>query len=132
MKLRLLFSLLWVSLTCSLTAQTTILDFEDAATSTVFQYFGSSLEPGTTSVIPNPDASGINTSANVSDFMKPADAQTWAGGFSNPQPSVAVDVTAGNMICMKVWFANPGNVALKLEQGGEVIKRNPEIRSVCS
>ena len=100
----------------SLFAQTTILDFESAAKSTTFQYFGSTLEPTLTSVIDNPDKTGINTSAKVSDFKKPAASQPWAGGFSNPVPTTQIDLTTGGKITVKVWADHVGNLALKFEE----------------
>lgn len=96
-------------------AQTTILDFETAETSTTFQYFGSSLDGSLAEIIDNPDASGINTSSKVMQFVKPTGAQVWAGGFSNPDPSTNIDFTSNDKICIKVWLPRPGNVALKLE-----------------
>ena len=99
----------------NLNGQVTILDFETPGTSTTFQYFGSSLEGSLTQVIPNPNASGVNTSANVTKFIKPAGSQVWAGAFSNPVPSVAIDLTNGGPICVKVHMDHIGNLALKLE-----------------
>lgn len=97
-------------------AQTVVLDFEGAATSTTFQYFGSSLDPTLNNIVANPNASGINTSAMVAEFVKPADAQVWAGAFSNPNPATPVDLTvAGTQICVKVHMDHIGNLALKLE-----------------
>jgi uncharacterized protein (DUF2147 family) len=98
-------------------AQITILDFESAPKSTTFQYFGSSLEPQLTGIINNPDKTGINTSAKVGEFKKPAASMTWAGAFSSPNPATQVDLTAGGMICIKVWADHTGNLALKLEGG---------------
>jgi len=100
----------------TLNAQTVILDFETPETSTNFQYFGSSLGDSLTSVIPNPDASGINTSAMVAEFIKPAEGFDWAGGFTNPNPTTAIDFTTDNQICLKVWTAQPTNLLLKLEE----------------
>jgi len=51
-----------------------------------FQYFGSSIDGQLTQVIANPNPSGLNTSAKVLEFKKPAGAQVWGGGFSNPNP----------------------------------------------
>lgn len=100
---------------CVFSQTETLLDFESPETSTFFQYFGSDLEGTTNNIIENPDASGINTSATVADFVHPNNGETWAGAFSNP----AVQTNTNNAIelCMKVWFNEPGNVALKLEQG---------------
>jgi len=97
------------------TAQTTILDFEDPTTSTTYQYFGSTLEPGLNNILANPDPTGINTSAMVADHIKPAGAQVWAGAFANPALQTAADFTTDNQICIKVWFNEPGNVGVKLE-----------------
>lgn len=97
-------------------AQTTILDFESDNTSTVFQYFGN-FEPGIfTNVIPNPDMSGINTSATVSDFVKIANSEPWAGAYADPV-TMPINVAAGNEVCIKVWSPKTGNLALKLEGG---------------
>jgi hypothetical protein len=98
-----------------LSAQTVILDFESTETSTTFQYFGSSLDGSLTSVIANPNPSGINTSDNVTEYIKPAGAEVWAGAFSNPGPTTPVDVTTATQVCIKVHFDHLGNVALKLE-----------------
>jgi hypothetical protein len=95
--------------------ETTILDFEDAPTSTVFQYFGSTLDGTFTSVIANPNASGINTSANVTEYIKPAGAEVWAGCYSNPDPTTLMDFTTAGQICVKVHMDHIGNLALKME-----------------
>ncbi len=96
-------------------AATTILDFETPATYTTFQYFGSSLDGTLTQVVPNPDASGENTSSMVTQFVKPAVAEVWAGAFSNPNPSTPVDLTSHNKVAIKVWMDHIGNLTLKLE-----------------
>ncbi|MDP5171325.1 MAG: T9SS type A sorting domain-containing protein [Bacteroidia bacterium] len=116
MRLRLLLSMLLITGAMGLSyAQTTILDFETAATSTDFFYFGSSIDGTTVSAIANPDKSGINTSDSVMAHLKPSGSQTWAGAFTDPNPATAVDVTNGNMVCMKVWMPVAGNVMLKFE-----------------
>lgn len=98
---------------------TTILDFEAPGTSTVFQYFGSALDGTFTTVVANPDASGINTSSMVTEFIKPAVAEVWAGAFSNPNPTIPVTLETGSQVCIKVWMDHIGNLALKLENGTE-------------
>jgi hypothetical protein len=102
---------------CSLTyAQTTILNFEAASVSTDFEYFGmGTLNGTTTSAVPNPDATGINTSSTVLEWTKEDIAYVWGGGFSNPVPTTAVDLTSDNQVCIKVWMDHIGNVGLKLE-----------------
>jgi Secretion system C-terminal sorting domain len=101
-----------------LTAQTTILNFEAPATSTVFSYFGGSNAGGTTTVVANPSATGINTSANVMQMVKPANSEVWAGADSNPNPTTAVNVVNGGLIKVKVRAAQTGTFSLKLEGGG--------------
>ena len=98
------------------TAQTTILDFEAPETSTRFQYFGGSNDGSLSVIVPNPDASGENTSDSVMLFVKPGVAEVWAGGFTNPNPTVAVDLLANNRIAIKVYMDHVGSVSLKLEQ----------------
>lgn len=92
-----------------------ILDFEAAATSTTFQYFGSSIDGQLTKTLPNPNATGLNTSATVLEFKKPAGAQTWGGGFSNPNPATPVNLISSTKISIKVHFDHIGNLTLKLE-----------------
>lgn len=92
-----------------------VYDNETAETTLFFQYFGSSLEPQLTTVIDNPDKSGINTSDKVGHYIEAAGAQVWAGGFSNPDPVTRIDATNGGQVCIKVWMDHVGNVALKLE-----------------
>ncbi len=96
-------------------AQVSILDFESAPQSTTFQYFGSTLEPTLTSVINNPDKTGINTSAKVGEFKKPAASQSWAGAFSAPNPTTQIDLSTGGSVCIKVWADHTGNLAMKFE-----------------
>lgn len=113
----LLFTLLCVGLQ-NATAQT-ILDFESPATSTTFQYFGSTIDGQLTQTLANPNPSGVNTSATVLEFKKPAGAQTWAGGFSNPNPSSPVNVISSTSISIKVHFNHIGNLTLKLENSAD-------------
>ena len=109
---------LTIALVCAVAfagAQTTILDFEAPATSTVFQYFGSGLDGTFNQVIANPNATGANTSSMVAQYIKPAVAEVWAGAFSNPNPVTAVDLIANGKIAVKVHMDHIGSVTLKLE-----------------
>ena len=100
----------------SMQGQTVILDFEKPETSRDFQYFGSGLDGQKNKIINNPSATGLNTSLKVAEFVKPADAQTWAGAFITPDFDKAVDLSKpGSLVCMKVWMNQVGNVALKFE-----------------
>ncbi len=110
-----LLSVLVIGSISFLAGQTVVLDFESAQTSTTFQYFGSSLDGTLNQIIANPDMSGMNTSATVAEFIKPPASQTWAGAFSNPNPSIPVDLNGASQVCIKVWSSQTGNVLLKLE-----------------
>ena len=107
--------LLVVLCAAGIRAQVTILDFESAATSTTFQYFGSSIDGQLTTTIANPNPTGANTSATVLEFRKPAGSQTWAGAFSSPNPTTPVSVAAGSKVTVMVHLDHIGNLALKLE-----------------
>ncbi len=97
-------------------AQTTILDFESPATTADFEFFGSSIAPGPMNLaVANPFPGGINTSATVAEFTKPAGSEVWAGGFSDPQ--TVIDFSNDNAICLKVWLDQPTNLLLKVEGG---------------
>ncbi len=113
----LLFALLGVGV-YNVTAQT-ILDFEAAATSTTFQYFGSTIDGQLTSTIANPNPTGANTSATVLEFKKPAAAQVWGGGFSNPNPTTPVNVVSSTKISIQVHYDHIGNLTLKLENSAD-------------
>jgi hypothetical protein len=119
MKNFLLFTFAFFFSFAVVSAQVVILDFEEAGTSTTFSYFGSDLEPdvGATEVIANPDPSGINTSAMVSNFMTLASGQVWQGAYSNPNPSIPVNLVTATEICLDVWVPQATLLALKLENG---------------
>jgi len=75
--------------------QQTIEDFEGAAPD--FNGFGG----GESVVIANPDASGVNTSANVAQFTKSATAQTFAGTFFDLNSPL--DLTTNNRMLINTW-----------------------------
>jgi len=105
----------------SLFGQTqTLLDFESPESTTNFQYFGSVLDGTVNNIIENPDASGINTSATVSDFVHPADGEPWAGAFANPAIEGGISTIGASQMCIDVWFNEPGNLAIKLEDASGV------------
>jgi len=57
-------------------------------------------------VIANPDASGVNTTANVAEFTKTDGAETWAGTFFDL--GYNLDLTAYTKISMKTWSPKIG------------------------
>lgn len=94
---------------------TTILDYETPETSRNFTYFGSTLDGQSTEVLSNPNPTGINESPTVAKFVKPANAEVWAGAYSNPNPGIPIEFIPGNKVCIKVHMDHIGNLALKLE-----------------
>ena len=68
--------------------------------------------------IANPQSGGINTSANVGQFVKNAGAETWAGIAI---PLVApVDFASMQKVKMKVWSPAAGTpILLKFEKDGD-------------
>jgi hypothetical protein len=86
------------------------IDFESFTVNYGFENFGSA----TSTVIDNPDASGINTSNRVAQFVKPSGAETWAGSLlimENP-----IDFTTNKLFKLKVWSPKSGAIVkLKVE-----------------
>lgn len=86
------------------------LTFESESLAYVWNGFGGA----SGSVVANPDPSGNNTSANVTELNKGDGAQTWAGialGLDEP-----VDFSAGTTVRMKVWSPKAGaSILFKLE-----------------
>jgi hypothetical protein len=92
-------------------AQTTSLpiDFEGGVGSVTFTDF----DGGSTSIITNPDASGINTSSYVAEHVR-NEVQTWAGTYMTLDS--ALDFTTNNTFNIKVYSPNVGiPVLFKLE-----------------
>ena len=84
--------------------------FESFTVNYAFTDFGNAV----TSVIDNPDASGINTSIRVAQMLKSSGAETWAGSFltlENP-----IDFSTNKLFKVKVWSPKVGAVVkLKVE-----------------
>ncbi len=94
------------------TTQVAVEDFE--GTPPVFTNFGG----GSSVVVPNPDASGINTSATVGQFTKPSGSETFAGSFFDL--GGALDLSVTNQISVKTWSPTAGTlVKLKLENSAD-------------
>lgn len=91
----------------------TVLDWETPSTTTALTYFGSSLSDQPAANIPNPNPTGVNTSATVAEYVKAANSEVWAGAYCNP--AVTSNVTSGLRICVDIHMDHIGNLALKLE-----------------
>ncbi len=86
------------------------LDFEQGAAFYNFTEF----EGAPTEVVPNPDQSGINTSANVARTLKAQGAATFAGSILTLDEPI--DLGISSTLKMKVWSPIDDNeVILKLE-----------------
>jgi len=90
------------------------LDFESNELEYAFAGFGRT-DAG---VIPNPDPSGINTSANVVEIVKSEGSETWGGAsILLDEP---IDFTGMERVRMDVWSPKVGaNVLLKFEKAGD-------------
>jgi|GEM_PF-5371504 len=96
-------------------SESTVLDFETPETTSMFQAFGGAIEGLMYGPVANPNPSGINMSDNVIEFNKAVGSESWSGGFANPNPTTAVDLTSGGEVCIKVHMDAPRTVTIKLE-----------------
>ncbi len=105
--------------TTQVTRQITIVDplllpitFE----SPTINYAFSNFDGGNATVVANPQANGINTSAKVGKMVKGPGGQVWGGswiGLSSP-----IDFSVNKVFRMKVWSPRAGaKVLLKVENG---------------
>ena len=86
------------------------IDFEDPTLNYAFSDFGNVVS----SVVANPDPSGINTSATIGQSLKPTGAEVWAGTFL--QVDEPIDFSSLQNIKMNVWSPVSGIVVrLKIE-----------------
>jgi PKD repeat protein len=91
--------------------------FESFTVNYAFVNFGNAYS----SVIDNPDISGINTSARVGQTHKIAGAETWAGSFLTLE--TPIDFSTKTLFKVKVWSPKVGaTVKLKVENltNGEI------------
>jgi hypothetical protein len=65
-------------------------------------------------MVPNPDPSGINTSANVVEFLRGKDGDAWAGFYTTL--STPVDITANRYVHVWVWKPRISRTVFKLER----------------
>jgi hypothetical protein len=85
-------------------------DFESFSVNYAFENFGNA----TSTVIDNPDASGINTSGRVAEFVKADGAENWAGSLLTLDKPI--DFSVDKLFKMKVWSPKTGAVVkLKVE-----------------
>ncbi|MFM1878266.1 MAG: hypothetical protein RLZZ241_1132 [Bacteroidota bacterium] len=94
-------------------------DFESSTISYNWIGFGSvDFSEIPSGVVPNPDATGINTSDFVVQISKTAGAQVWAG--STMTLAGPIDFSAGTTIKMKVWSPRTNTpILFKLENASD-------------
>ncbi|MFW5705375.1 MAG: hypothetical protein ACOCX8_00095 [Bacteroidota bacterium] len=86
------------------------IDFESFTINYGFSDFGGAAS----TVIDNPDPTGINTSDRVAEMVKTANAETWAGSLLTL--GSPIDFTTNKLFKMKVWSPKTGAVVkLKVE-----------------
>jgi hypothetical protein len=101
-------------------------DFE--GTPPAFTVFG---DIAATEVIANPDASGINTSANVAQLTKSNGSQVWAGTFF--ETAAPIDLAAFGQINVKTWSPTAGIVVkLKLENADASVTHEVDLNTTVA
>jgi len=94
-------------------AQSLPIDFETGITTSNFVDFSG----GTAAVIPNPQSSGINTSATVARIVR-SGGEIWAG--SKISLAANIDFSTNNTISMKVFTVAPVGTVVKFKLEGAV------------
>lgn len=70
---------------------------------------------GSVTVVPNPDATGINTSMYVGKMVRAKDGKPWQGWYSIM--ATPVDMTANKYVHVKVWKPRISPTCFKFELG---------------
>ncbi|MCM4161359.1 hypothetical protein FHG64_08535 [Antarcticibacterium flavum] len=93
------------------------IDFESSTLNYTFNNFGGGEGAGVP-IIDNPDPSGINTSARVASYTKPAGSEVWAGTtIALDEP---IDFSTNQYIAVDVWSPVAGaDVIFKIENLGD-------------
>ncbi len=108
--------LLFIALTLGVRAQIAI-DFETASTA-YWEVFGNgSGSPSDFGKIANPSKTGINTSDSVLKFVVNADAETWAGAWTDFYSPILF-TSNSHTVKMMVYKSVVSNCALKIEGDG--------------
>lgn len=100
-------------------------DFE--GTPPTFTNFGGA----ETTVVPNPDQTGENTTANVAQLTKPNGAETWAGSFF--ELAAPLDLNNYSKISVKTWSPTVGiTIKAKLENADASIVHEVDLTSTVA
>ena len=116
MKRLLLLSLFFISVSVSMFAQFSTIDFETVGNNWDWNIFANGTGDSTDfSIAPNPDNTGINTSSNAAKFIVNPDATVFAGVYSDDLPDFTIPENF--MPTVMVYKDVISDFALKLEGG---------------
>lgn len=88
---------------------------------------GDAEDLSTFTVVPNPDATGSNTSGNVVEFLRDKDGIRWEGFYATL--ATPIDLTSNKYVHVKVWKPRITPVTFKIEWTGaslELESMNPQ------
>ena len=127
-------------------AQRVLADFE-TQTPAIGDCFGNGSQGNTCfSIVANPDATGVNMSDSVGQYIEPAEGETWMGMFmdlTNLHNDMIVLSSGQTQLCADVWTATSVPFTFKLEklanggaimdhEGGQIIPANTsQWETVC-
>jgi hypothetical protein len=124
MKRNLLITIVLLAIAGFLNAQV-VTDFEVTKMNVML---GPPEDLSTMTVVPNPDATGINTSKWVVKYVRDKDGIPWGGFWS--ALATPVDVTVNKYVHVKVWKPRVSPLHFKLEGGAagtlEIPSMNPQ------
>ncbi len=110
----------------NLPAISLIEDFE--GTPPAFTAFGNIAD---IEVVPNPDASGVNTSATVAKMTKTSGSETWAGAFF--EVAAPLDLNNYSKILVKTWSPTSGIIVkVKLENQDASITHEIDVNTTAA
>jgi hypothetical protein len=117
MQKQLLLAFAFIFSLASAQAQRVLLDFESESQA-IGLCFGNGAQgdDGCYATIANPDATGENTSANVLEYIEPAEGEPWMGMFFDIVNGGDMDLSGTEtQLCADVWVPNAVPVTFKVE-----------------
>jgi hypothetical protein len=131
---QLLLAFAFVFSLASAQAQRVLLDFETESQAPGLCFGTGEDNTDCYSTIGNPDATGENTSANVLEFIEPAEGEPWMGMFFDIVNGGDMNLTVANgqtQLCADVWVPNAVGVTFKVEESqNEMVVREYEAPAV--
>ena len=108
-----------------------IVDNETPATTLTWKYFANGhieAAGNPAQIVDNPNPSGINLSAKVTEFIRADSALPFAGIYTDPDLESAIDFRGVKTVRAKVYMDHIGNFAAKLEGSTNGSPNNIEIK----